>query len=36
MTPYAVEFSVWIGVLGCLCPNSSRTIRMYAASLAAI
>ena len=36
MIPYAVELSVWIGVLGCLCSNSSRIIRMYDASLSAI
>ena len=35
-TPSAVELSVWIGVLGCLCPNYSITMGMYAASLAAI
>ena len=36
MTPSAVELSVWIGVLGCLCPNYSRMICMYDASRVAI
>ena len=36
MTPSAVELSVCIGVLGCLCPNYWRIICMYAASMAAI
>ena len=35
MTPYAVKLSVFIGVLDCLCPNYSRIMRMYAASLEA-
>ena len=36
MNPSAAELSVCIGVLGCLCPNSSRIMRMHAASLADI
>ena len=32
ISPSAVELSVWIGVLGCLCPNDTRMILMYAAS----
>ena len=36
ITTSAVELSIWIGVRGCLCPNSLRIIRMHAASLAAI
>ena len=36
MTNSAVDFSVCIGFVGCLCPIHSRIIRMYAASLAAI
>ncbi len=33
-TPSAIELSVWSGVGGCLCPNSSRMILMYTASRA--
>ena len=36
ITPSAVELSVCIGVLGCLCPNYLRIMFMYDASLAAI
>ena len=33
-TPSAIALSVWSGVCGCLCPNSSRMILMYTASRA--
>ena len=36
ITPYAVELSVWIGVICRLCPNYSIIIHMYAASMADI
>ena len=32
--PTAVELSVWMGVLGCGCPNSSSVMREGVASLA--
>ncbi len=34
ITASAIELSVCSGVGGCLCPNSSRMILMYTASLA--
>ena len=36
MTPSDVELLIWIKGIGCLCPNYSIIIHMYAASLAAI
>ena len=33
-TPHAVELSTWIGVGGCLCPNSSSRCRIGTASRA--
>ena len=34
MTASAMALSVWMGVGGCLCPISSRMMRMYTASRA--
>jgi hypothetical protein len=34
MTASAIALSVWMGVAGCLCPISSKIIRMYTASRA--